>query len=151
MPKKWDEKADRDLLLALHVAESGTQPVSRETWEKAVPIMKALGYADATWTGISQRWSKFIYKKFQNDHPELLGDSASASAAPSTLAAPSSAATADSAVSATAPRVQSRKRQKKRPRKQEDTSEDSEEQDDEEEENKVRVKHAREAKKVKKE
>ncbi|KAI1362679.1 hypothetical protein F5Y08DRAFT_268108 [Xylaria arbuscula] len=46
MPK-WDDKAERDLLLAMRMAEGGNA-VSKENWEKATKIMKALGHTDAT-------------------------------------------------------------------------------------------------------
>ena len=47
MPTKWDDKAERDLLLAMRMAE-GTNTISKETWEKATELMKAMGHTDAT-------------------------------------------------------------------------------------------------------
>ncbi|KAI0479572.1 hypothetical protein F4859DRAFT_476540 [Xylaria cf. heliscus] len=47
-PKKWDDKAERDLLIAIRIAESGYNPVTRDTWNKATEVMKMMGYPDAT-------------------------------------------------------------------------------------------------------
>ncbi|KAI1187285.1 hypothetical protein F5B17DRAFT_430721 [Nemania serpens] len=70
MPIKWDEKAERDLLIAMRVAENGYNSISKETWEKAAALMMMMGYEDASGTGISQRWLKSIQKDFQIQYPQ---------------------------------------------------------------------------------
>jgi hypothetical protein len=51
-PKKWDDKKERDLLMAMRFAESGYNAVTKQTWEKAADLMRMMGYEDVTWTGI---------------------------------------------------------------------------------------------------
>ncbi|KAI0514564.1 hypothetical protein F5B22DRAFT_647603 [Xylaria bambusicola] len=68
MPK-WDGKAERDLLLAMRIAQ-GENNLSKGDWDKAAEIMKTMGHADATGTGISQRWSKVILKNFREQQAQ---------------------------------------------------------------------------------
>ncbi|KAI0551940.1 hypothetical protein F4679DRAFT_582003 [Xylaria curta] len=101
--KKWDDKMERDFLMAIRVAESAYTPITRATWNKATELMKMMGYADSTWTGISQRWSKNIQKDFQADYPLALQIAAGQITASTTVGGPATisttAATASSAAS----------------------------------------------------
>ncbi|RWA05945.1 hypothetical protein EKO27_g9161 [Xylaria grammica] len=95
MPK-WDDKSERDLLVAMRMAESGANSVTKETWVKAASIMNQMGYNDSTSTGISQRWTKVIQKNFQSQYPQALGNANGTAAAPAAAAGgttPSPAAT----------------------------------------------------------
>lgn len=56
MPK-WDDKAERDLLLAMRMAEHGANPISKETWVKAEKLMREMGHNDAT---VSDSWRYFL-------------------------------------------------------------------------------------------
>ncbi|TGJ88650.1 hypothetical protein E0Z10_g146 [Xylaria hypoxylon] len=87
MPIKWDDKSERDLLMAMRMAERGTNTVTGENWAKAANIMIQMGYEESTGTGISQRWSKVMQKDFLRKHPQALGNAAGA-AAPGTTQAP---------------------------------------------------------------
>ncbi|RYC58482.1 hypothetical protein CHU98_g7724, partial [Xylaria longipes] len=92
---KWDDKMEKDLLMAIRVAESGYNPVTRDTWTKATEVMKMLGYTESTWTGISQRWSKFTQKTFQHKYPHALEVvDGTLEAVPATAAAQAPATTA---------------------------------------------------------
>ncbi|KAI1167688.1 hypothetical protein F5B18DRAFT_398300 [Nemania serpens] len=72
MPIKWDEKAERDLLMAMRIAENAYNPVPKNVWEKAAALMGMMGHEDATWTGISQRWLKTVQKDFQIQYPQAV-------------------------------------------------------------------------------
>ncbi|KAI1133462.1 hypothetical protein F5Y10DRAFT_260343 [Nemania abortiva] len=139
MPKKWDDKSERDLLMAMRITESGYNAYSQDSWKKAAEVMRMMGYQDATWTGLSQRWSKVIQKNFQNDHPQALEVAAGTVA----VAGPASAQATNSAP-ASGRRANRTTRPQKREREQEEQKE-AEEGDDE-----VDTKTARAAKKQKK-
>ncbi|KAI0912097.1 hypothetical protein F4823DRAFT_560325 [Ustulina deusta] len=64
----------------MRMAEHGANPISKETWVKAEKLMREMGHNDATWTGISQRWSKFLLKNFQNQYSQALGNGDDAAA-----------------------------------------------------------------------
>ncbi|KAI0182467.1 hypothetical protein EV127DRAFT_488089 [Xylaria flabelliformis] len=98
--KKWDEKMERDFLLAIRIAESGYNPITRDTWNKATELMKMMGYVDSTWTGISQRWSKNIQKDFQIQYPQALQVATGQIAVGTAVAGP---ATVPATVSTTTP------------------------------------------------
>ncbi|KAI0402216.1 hypothetical protein F4802DRAFT_600279 [Xylaria palmicola] len=54
MPKKWGDKEERDLLLAMRIAESSYNPVSQKTWEKAARLMTLMGYEGSSALAISE-------------------------------------------------------------------------------------------------
>ncbi|KAI1199734.1 hypothetical protein F5X97DRAFT_322219 [Nemania serpens] len=72
MPMKWDEKAERDLLMAMRIAENGYNSVPKDVWEKTARLMVTMGHEEATWSGISQRWMKTIQKDFQSQYPQAI-------------------------------------------------------------------------------
>ncbi|GAP85858.1 hypothetical protein SAMD00023353_1401570 [Rosellinia necatrix] len=71
MPK-WDDEKMVDLLMAMRVAENGYNAVTKDTWFKITAVMKMMGHGDATWTGLSQRWSKVMQKDFMEKYPQAL-------------------------------------------------------------------------------
>ncbi|KAJ8121892.1 hypothetical protein ONZ43_g1774 [Nemania bipapillata] len=46
--KKWDDKAERDLLMAMRIAENGYNAFSIETWKRAAKVMEMMGYTGTT-------------------------------------------------------------------------------------------------------
>lgn len=61
--KKWDEKMERDLLMAMRIGESGYRPVTKATWQNITAIMQQMGYTDAT---VSNPLSYFVlYQNIQ--------------------------------------------------------------------------------------
>ncbi|KAI0858080.1 hypothetical protein F4860DRAFT_517139 [Xylaria cubensis] len=126
--KKWDEKMERDFLLAIRIAESGYNPITRDTWNKATELMKMMGYVDSTWTGISQRWSKNIQKDFQVQYPQALQVAVGTAVAgpatiPATVPATTSSATSGSGSGSGARRGRAG-RAPKREREEEEEDED---------------------------
>lgn len=51
-PAKWDDKKERDFLLAMRIAESGYKPYPMKTWAKVADIMNMMGHQGSTDTGI---------------------------------------------------------------------------------------------------
>ncbi|KAI0024238.1 hypothetical protein F4780DRAFT_776062 [Xylariomycetidae sp. FL0641] len=82
MPIKWDEKADRDLLVAMFLAVPGGK-IGRPTisWDDAVDAMKSFGY-DTNKSSITQRWQKKLLHELRKDHPGLFDDSEGGPATP---------------------------------------------------------------------
>ncbi|KAK5628673.1 hypothetical protein RRF57_004388 [Xylaria bambusicola] len=85
MPK-WDGKAERDLLLAMRIAQ-GDASLSKETWDKAAELMITMGHKDAT------RWSKVILKNFREQQAQAAvqggnGATPAAGSAPAPAAIP---------------------------------------------------------------
>ncbi|KAF2973367.1 hypothetical protein GQX73_g233 [Xylaria multiplex] len=92
MPVKWDDKSERDLLLAMRMVENRTKPVTQANWLKTAEVMQQMGHQGVTWTGISQRWTKVMQKDFVEKYPEVLGNAAG-TAAPGTTQTPASTPT----------------------------------------------------------
>ncbi|KAI1270914.1 hypothetical protein F5Y07DRAFT_53593 [Xylaria sp. FL0933] len=88
MPVKWDDKSERDLLLAMRMAEHGSSPITKGTWAKVEAYMRAMGHNEATEAGVSQRWQKTILRNFQAQHPDA---TTNATNAPAPAAAPTPA------------------------------------------------------------
>ncbi|KAI1425679.1 hypothetical protein F5Y12DRAFT_713957 [Xylaria sp. FL1777] len=111
----------------MRMAEHGSNTISKETWVKAEKFMANMGYKDATWTGISQRWSKFILKNFQNQYSHVLGSGANGddAVAPAPALAPAP------------PPTPGRRGKKRAPQKREREQEEQYENDDEDDESTV--------------
>ncbi|KAJ8132873.1 hypothetical protein O1611_g752 [Lasiodiplodia mahajangana] len=84
MPK-WDDKSERDMLLAMRIAENGYAPFTQENSKKAARVMTMMGYPEVTWGSVSQRWSKVIQRNFQKKYLKAL-EAADGTAADGTAA-----------------------------------------------------------------
>ncbi|KAJ2988339.1 hypothetical protein NUW58_g4030 [Xylaria curta] len=45
---KWDDKAERDLLMAIRLVESQYNAVTMQSWKKIAQVMNMMGYENAT-------------------------------------------------------------------------------------------------------
>ncbi|KAI1819690.1 hypothetical protein F4861DRAFT_543674 [Xylaria intraflava] len=59
---KWDDKAERDLFLAMRVAEQGYGNVSKDNAKKVVELMEIMGYPNLTPRTVGERWHKALTK-----------------------------------------------------------------------------------------
>ncbi|KAI1081258.1 hypothetical protein F5B20DRAFT_588818 [Whalleya microplaca] len=71
MPVAWDDKADRDLLIAMllsHNSENGKPKTP--PWDKVTAMMTKLGY-ETSKDALNQRWGKVLLKNLKKDHPDM--------------------------------------------------------------------------------
>ncbi|KAI5923073.1 hypothetical protein F4810DRAFT_710834 [Camillea tinctor] len=71
MPVNWNEKSERDLMLAMLMSGSSSPGHFKAPhWASVVAIMTKMGY-NTNESAISQRWSKNIFRDIKAEHPEL--------------------------------------------------------------------------------
>ncbi|KAI0597340.1 hypothetical protein F4775DRAFT_560783 [Biscogniauxia sp. FL1348] len=70
MPITWDEKAERDLLLAMLMAGSPPGQFKAPSWATVARNMATMGY-NTNQSAISQRWSKNIFHDLKQNHPNM--------------------------------------------------------------------------------
>ncbi|CAJ2502712.1 Uu.00g101060.m01.CDS01 [Anthostomella pinea] len=76
MPMQWTDKVDRDLMVAMFLANhTGNKADFKITvpWAKVMENMGKMGYAP-TKESVSQRWSKVILWDARKEYPELFTD-----------------------------------------------------------------------------
>ncbi|KAL7622917.1 hypothetical protein AAE478_006596 [Parahypoxylon ruwenzoriense] len=74
MPVSWDDKSDRDLLLAMLFNSKGTGPEPgklKVPWEPTARTFQALGYEGVSKDAINQRWLKQLLPGLKRDVPAL--------------------------------------------------------------------------------
>ncbi|KAI2640144.1 hypothetical protein GGS21DRAFT_487886 [Xylaria nigripes] len=114
---KWDDKAERDFLLAMRIIEHGAKSVTAGTWKKASEIMEMMGYQDVSPAGVSQHWSKILLRNFQTQFPQVLG-------ADGLISSGTTDATATGTTSGTPSPIKKARQKRKRQKKDDDNEEE---------------------------
>ncbi|KAI1632999.1 hypothetical protein F4809DRAFT_625332 [Biscogniauxia mediterranea] len=70
MPITWNEKSERDLLLAMLMSSSPPSQFKSPSWATVVKNMATMGY-NTNQSAISQRWSKNIFHDLKQNHPDM--------------------------------------------------------------------------------
>ncbi|KAI1811578.1 hypothetical protein GGS20DRAFT_592903 [Poronia punctata] len=69
----WTGEAERDMMIAVQIAQNGDQAIPGKVWAKAAELIKDK-YPDATASALSQRWSKVILKDYKKNFPNVFAD-----------------------------------------------------------------------------
>ncbi|KAI1492510.1 hypothetical protein F5X96DRAFT_370606 [Biscogniauxia mediterranea] len=122
MPITWNEKSERDLLLAMLMSSSPPGQFKSPSWATVVKNMATMGYS-TNQSAISQRWSKNIFHDLKQNHPDMFNSNGGANA-------PAAAAAAEGAAQPATAAAAGKKRGRGRPPKAKKVKREAEEEGD---------------------